>query len=333
MTPKVSILIPVYNVSKYIERCARSLFEQTFHDLEYIFVDDASPDNSIEILKNVLKEYPKRINQVKIITHVKNMGLAVTRNTALEAAKGDYISVVDSDDYVETHMIEELYNFAILENADIVVFNFEIEYNNRTEIISDNISANKEDYYIKVLTEENSHNLFNKLVKTKFYKLKECRVPEGLNYHEDFYVYIRLAYFANTIKKIDKVYYHYVYINNQSITKKFNEMHFENTVRLWNLTDKFLVDNNLYEKYKLLLDYPKVNRKIRLMIDTYEFRLRRIYVDIFSDEEKRCSHLFSKGEQRFLWLLRHRLFIVFWALKKAIVLKGKITITLKNICN
>jgi len=330
MNPKVSILVPVYNVSKYIERCARSLFEQTFRDIEYIFVDDASLDNSIEILKNVLEEYPKRIKQVKIITNPENLGLATTRNTALDASRGDYIAVVDSDDYVEINMIEELYNFAILESADIVVSNFEIEYNDRSEIVSDNILDDKEKNLIKTLTEESSHNLFNKFVKSEFYKLPECRVPDGLNYHEDFYVYTRLAYFASIIKKIDKVFYHYVFTNNQSITKKINEMHFENTVRLWDLTDKFLIDNNLFERYKLFLDYPKVNRKIRLMIDTNEFKLRKLYTDIFREEEKRCSHLFSKGEQRFLWLLRHRLFVTFWIFYKALILKNFIKKTIKK---
>ena len=86
----VSILVPVYGVEKYIERCARSLFEQTYENLEYIFVDDCTPDKSIEILKRVIEDYPNRKNQVRIIHHEHNRGLAAARNTALDAATSEF---------------------------------------------------------------------------------------------------------------------------------------------------------------------------------------------------------------------------------------------------
>ena len=103
---KVSILVPIYNVETYIHQCAVSLFEQTYNNIEYIFVDDASPDNSITILKDLIKRYPKREKDVRIITHEKNRGLAVARNTAISNATGDYIFIVDSDDYMEKQTIE-----------------------------------------------------------------------------------------------------------------------------------------------------------------------------------------------------------------------------------
>lgn len=105
---KVSILIPVYGVEKYIERCARSAFEQTYKDLEYIFVDDCTQDKSIEILKRVLDDYPDRKGQVKIIKHEKNGGLSVARNTALDAATGDYIYYLDSDDELAKDCVEQM---------------------------------------------------------------------------------------------------------------------------------------------------------------------------------------------------------------------------------
>jgi len=323
MNPKVSILVPVYNVSRFIERCSRSLFSQTFDDIEFIFVDDASPDNSIAILEEVLEDYPSRKNQVKILHHTVNEGLASARNTAINASTSDFIAVVDSDDYVEPGMIEELYQYATRENADIVVFDMQIEFNDRTEIISDKISSQKEEIFTDILTEKNSHNLCNRFVKSKLYKMNECRIPHGLNYHEDFHVCTRIMYFADTIKKMDKVFYHYDFRNNQSITKKITAMHFENTVRFWNLLDEFLKNQGKFENYKLLMDYPKTNRKIRLMIDTQDIKLRRLYADIFREEENRCIHQFSKGEQRFLWLLKHRMFVLFWMLHEGLILKNK----------
>ena len=104
---KVSVLVPVYGVEKYIERCARSLFEQTYSDLEYVFVNDCTPDQSIEILKKVMAEYPQRKNAVKIVNHAKNRGLAAARNTAYDNATGDFVTIVDSDDWLEWDALEK----------------------------------------------------------------------------------------------------------------------------------------------------------------------------------------------------------------------------------
>lgn len=88
---KISILTPIYGVEKYIEQCARSLFEQSYASIEYIFVDDCTPDKSIGILQSLLKEYPGRAQQVRIIHHDRNRGVGAARQTALMAATGDYL--------------------------------------------------------------------------------------------------------------------------------------------------------------------------------------------------------------------------------------------------
>ncbi len=100
MTELISILVPIYGVEKYIERCSRSLFGQTYFNIEYIFVDDCTKDNSIGILKKVLMDYPLRAKKVKIVSHSTNRGLSAARNTALTHAEGAYIMHVDSDDYL-----------------------------------------------------------------------------------------------------------------------------------------------------------------------------------------------------------------------------------------
>ena len=120
----VSILVPVYKVEKYIEQCARSLFEQTYDNLEYIFLDDCSPDNSIEILKRVMEDYPERKAQVRIIRHERNRGLAAARNTALDAANGPFVTHVDSDDYLGRDAIRLLVKKQEETGADIVSGNY-----------------------------------------------------------------------------------------------------------------------------------------------------------------------------------------------------------------
>ena len=108
----VSVIIPVYNVRNYIARCAESLMRQTLADVEFIFVDDASPDDSVNILLAVLEKYSNRQVHVKILTHHENNGLPASRNTGLEGANGKYIFHCVSDDYVEVSMLKEMYEYA-----------------------------------------------------------------------------------------------------------------------------------------------------------------------------------------------------------------------------
>lgn len=117
---KVSVLIPVYNAEAYIESCVRSLFEQSLEDIEYIFVNDCTSDKSLDILNEIMDEYPARKEQVKVISHSCNKGVASTRNTGLLYAQGEYIGWVDSDDWVEKNMFEILYLMAKQADADIV---------------------------------------------------------------------------------------------------------------------------------------------------------------------------------------------------------------------
>lgn len=97
----VSILVPIYNGEKYIERSARSFFEQSYTDLNYIFVNDCSTDKSVEILLRVLDDYPKRKPSVRIVNHSVNRGLAAVRNTAVNLCSSEFLIHADSDDWME----------------------------------------------------------------------------------------------------------------------------------------------------------------------------------------------------------------------------------------
>lgn len=133
MKPLVSILVPVYNVGAFLEKNLVSLFEQTFDKMEFIFVNDASTDNSMQILNEVLEYYPNRKEQVHIMQHSENKGLAAARTTALQNAHGDYLLHVDSDDWLELDMVEKMYQSAIYNNADIVCCGINLEYPNMTK--------------------------------------------------------------------------------------------------------------------------------------------------------------------------------------------------------
>jgi len=324
MNPKVSILVPVYNVSSYIERCAHSLFKQKLSGIEYIFVNDATPDDSMEKLYAVIEQYPERKEKIRIIEHPVNRGLAAARNTALDASSGEYIAVVDSDDYVEPEMMEILYEQAKKENADIVVSDIIMEYGDKSVVVSDFVSENKEERMYHILVNDVSQGyLWNKLIRRELYQQNNCRAPEGLNYLEDRHVTTRLYYYATKVIKIDRAFYHYVLFNPNAITKTKSRMHFQNVILFWELLDNFLIEKGIYEKYEEELKLSKVTNKCRLMCDTGSYRLRKEYAGMLINDEKKYLSQFKLVERVMLLLIHYRLFGLAHLLHKMLWIKNR----------
>lgn len=126
--PKVSVCMPIYNGEKYIEKCVCTLFSQTLDDMEYVFVNDCTPDASMDIVTKVLEQFPHRKSQVKIINHDSNQGIAISNRDALLATTGEYVITCDDDDWVEPEMYEKLYNLAKQKDADIACCDYYKEY-------------------------------------------------------------------------------------------------------------------------------------------------------------------------------------------------------------
>lgn len=121
MSPEISIIVPVYNTEKYIEKCSRSLFSQTFDSIEYCFIDDCSDDNSISLVKKVLAKFPNRRAACKFIRNETNIGVASSRNVELAIAEGKYIYFCDSDDYIDETMMEKIGNHVWLGKDAIIM--------------------------------------------------------------------------------------------------------------------------------------------------------------------------------------------------------------------
>ena len=223
--PKVSVCVPVYKVEKYIEKCARSLFEQTLDDIEYVFVNDCTPDKSMEVLQRVLMEYPLREKQTKIINHEVNKGSASARNTCLSVATGEYIGWCDSDDWVEPDMFIEMYRKAKEEeggeNADVVWCNYDttkdpILYSPTTEIF-----LQSADYLKLLCLGKYPGFVWRQLVKRELYNANNIRFPDNYNMMEDVVVTFQVMYFAKKIINVPRTLYHYVQ-SGYSITSSPN---------------------------------------------------------------------------------------------------------------
>ena len=167
--PKISIIVPMYNVEKYICQCASSLFGQTYDNMEYVFVDDCSNDGTVRNLKDCLSKYPQRKEQVKILFNGENRGVAFTRNVGLRNATGDYIGWCDSDDWVEADMFEGLLESILKANADLAYCHyFEEGCSQRTVTVADISNPDKEKRLCGYL-EKGPNTLWNKLTSRKLY--------------------------------------------------------------------------------------------------------------------------------------------------------------------
>ena len=217
--PMVTIAIPIYGVEKYIETCARSVFEQTYQNIEYLFINDCTKDKSIEVLQKVLFDYPNRKPQVRIINHKYNRGLSAARNTAVQNAKGDFIFHVDSDDYVETDAIEALVKKQQKENSDLVVGNYVIEMKEGTLFVKYlDISKSKEEMMVDCLNDKSSHSVWGILIRRSIYLDNDIKALEGVNIGEDWQAASQLLYYSEIISYIDKLTYHYMMSRNGSYT-------------------------------------------------------------------------------------------------------------------
>lgn len=230
-TPKVSILVPIFGVEKFIERCAVSLFEQTYQNIEYIFVNDCTKDKSIDILKEVVERYPTRKPQVRIIEHEKNKGLAGTRNTAVAAATGEFLMHVDSDDYVDKEIVNKSVQAQGDADADIVIVDFKKAYPMFDKDVKHSVFSETSLYCISVLERNEPNAIWGKLIRTSLYVDNSICCLEGSNQGEDYQVLPKLYYFAKKIINLSQCLYYYDCQNEGAYSNSFSKSKY---VQNWN---------------------------------------------------------------------------------------------------
>ena len=208
--PKVSVVIAVYNVEKYIERCVRSLFEQTLDSMEYVFVDDCSPDRSMEIMLRVLEDYPSRKSQIKLIRHEKNLGVGAARNHGVAACTGDYIIHCDPDDWVDLNLYELMYKTASETGADLVYCSVKSYESGREPFLLQQKSFDAPyDYLLSILKCESHSGPINKLAVRKIAQHPDLNVPDRICMHEDTLRMIQMIYHCKKVVLVPDVFYNY----------------------------------------------------------------------------------------------------------------------------
>lgn len=239
----VSIIVPIYNVENFIEKCATTLFNQDYKNIEYIFVNDATPDNSMEVLQNVIDKFSNRKDDIKIINNQINQGSSLTRKIGLDNASGEYVLFVDSDDWVELDMVSSLYKKAKESGADIIIFDYFKNYQNKeTEHNSLKQKLNKKDAFIDAAIKgEIDGFIWTKFCKRTIYK--NVDFPK-FSFFEDVYITIQIFYYSDKIDYLEKKFLHYNQANENSITKKvFSDKNKKDLKEFVIKTKKFLANN------------------------------------------------------------------------------------------
>ena len=247
---KVSVIVPVYNVESYLDKCLTSLVKQTLQEIEIIIVNDGSKDNSEKIIEKYLKKYPEKIKYIK----KANGGLSSARNEGLKYASGEYIGFVDSDDYVSLNTFNLMYKKAKEKNFDLVVCNLNYVYESKTKMVSAGLDKDLEN------EDEVKKNIvflypavWNKLYKKEI--LDSLKFKEGIWYEDvefNFRVYPRVK----SIGYVDKPLIQYVQ-RESSISKTIDKRLF-NYIDNFNGLIRYYQDNNLYNKYYFELEYSYV---------------------------------------------------------------------------
>lgn len=241
--PKVSIIVPVYNVEKYVEKCLKSLLEQTLEDIEIIVVNDGSTDNSKEIVQKIVKQFPDKM----VYKEKENGGLSDARNYGINYAKGEYIAFFDSDDYVEKDMYQKMYELAKKEESDMVECDFFWEYPDHEKKDIGKMYQGKKEMLEKVRV-----MACNKLIKREILEKTNIRFSKGLRYEDVEFTY-KLVPYLEKVSLLQESCFHYVQREN-SISNLQNER----TREIFQVLDNVLQyyqQEGFYAEYETELEY------------------------------------------------------------------------------
>lgn len=298
MNPKISIIVPVYKVEKYLPRCVDSILSQTFKDFECILVDDGSPDNCGKICD----EYAKKDSRI-IVIHKENGGLSDARNAGIDVASGDYIGFVDSDDWIHPQMYEILYNYITKFNLGFVSCNYLNVYDNDNFDIQEKYDISNEiNIYNRtdVFNNFSSKNYNSKITPMVWNKLYSKSIFDKLRFekgkiNEDEYFMFPSIFLADDIGVIDhKLYYYYKSRNDSIMNSNFSPAKL-NSVESILSKYKFLKNNNFNEESdtfyilyihrligmykKIYTEYPEFKKDYNFFYSKHKYSIKLLFTN------------------------------------------------------
>ena len=324
----VSYIIPIYNVSGYIEKSVGSLLEQSYSNIEYIFINDCSSDDSEIKLRRIIEEFPGRRNKIKVITNEQNLGSATTRNIGLDMAQGEYVMFADSDDWISMDYVESMVRQIDSGNYDIVYCDYFESYNNHDNRISqtygqDNIEC------IRAMLGRGMHGAtWNKIYRRSFLLASKQRFIDGADLFEDVSWNIRLFACTKQISYLSQAFYHYVQYNNNSIIKSMSSTEKKRNRALQRIENvrvacDYLIALGFEEKLSKEMKEWKLMAKNDL-IDEEDDSSLRSWIKTFPEADTaiiKCNKI--TWNYKFLLLLLHYKLLWVYNLQRSIMRKLK----------
>ncbi len=304
----ISILIPIYNVEKYLRRCLDSLFTQTYANIEYIFIHDCGTDNSFAILLEEIEKHPSRKQDCTIIENTQNMGISTTRNKLIHYAKGTYSLFVDSDDWIEKDSIERFIQEALRTNADIVGANEIEEWLNEHEVKQKKITIHYPTDYNErlayVFSNECPPVLHKQIVKHSLYLENKIHIPLKLSHGEDFLLCLHIYYYAKVVSSIPMYFYHYNRSNENSLTFHQNQEHNIERIKFIKYMEEFAHEKNITSIVAAAITQRKHIARGLLLLHP-QYRNIELASSTFleaNQEWRRYTAFYSKANLVIFWL-------------------------------
>ena len=325
MKPKVSVIITIYNREKYIEKCARSLFEQTLDMIEYVFVDDASIDDSLVRLDKVMADYPERRPMVKVMALAENGGVANARNVGLANVTGEYVIHADSDDWVDADMYERLYNRAKETDADIVGCDICHEYPRWQSQLKQNYGKTIEENISRLIRGSIHPSLCTSLTRTSLISEHRLSFLSGLNMGEDLYFNLNLYLYASRIESLSFAPYHYRHTEDSS-SFHHNRSTIGSGIEIGRRIEQLMRSESRYDAFAADIEYRKFSLKLPLVKDFMDNEDYRFWLSTFPETHR---HIWRYKEldwkQRLeLWFAAHHMVAVGRLIKHSLNLRHRL---------
>lgn len=325
MRAKVSIITAIYNCEKHIEMCAHTLFEQTLDDIEYIFVNDATPDDSIKILVSIIEDYPARRPFVKIINLEKNSGVSNARSIGIQNATGEYVIHCDSDDWIDKDMFERLYNKAKEMGADIVGCNFRHEYTDVQYVFHQQYADSIEENIRRLINGKIFPSLCTSLTRRSLIEDNGITFPVGLNMGEDLFFNLQLYLHVKKIVSMDLAPYHYRHTDDSSCVQRTKKS-IDSDIAIAGMIEKLMREQNLYEKYAKDIEYRKFFSKLPLVQNLDNKESYQEWLNIYPETNK---HIWQYEKLNWkqkleLWFAAHNMLLAAKSFKRMLEWQHKI---------
>lgn len=299
--------MPIYKVEQYLEKTLNSIFTQTYQNIDYVFVNDCSPDNSLQVLKSTIEKHGIEESRYTIINHEQNEGIAVSRADCIANAKGDYVLFVDSDDWIDPDMVQILLDATDNGGIDIIGSDIAGDYlDGKVAYHHEKYGETCRDNLIKCLNYDINTVLWKLLIRRSLFD--NFTITPHVDIVEDYIISVKLYYYAKSFKAVPKAMYHYVQYNQARVSLQLRRS-INNHIKGVHEVETFCREKGIYDdvvEEKLLL--RKFNIKSNFL--TKQLRDIKAYKTVFPEANRVWRKIpYSRKEKIKFWLAEKILFV------------------------